>query len=119
MALPKPPTAIVAANDEMAAGCIRALRQQGVRVPEDVSVTGFNDVSTAQYCEPPLTTIRVPLLDLGMRAMQMVLRARNGERVELEQVGVELIVRESTGPAKPAPASDVRIVEPRPQSEGV
>ncbi|HEY8477655.1 MAG TPA: LacI family DNA-binding transcriptional regulator, partial [Chloroflexota bacterium] len=42
MALPKPPTAIVAATDEMAAGCVRALRQQGVRVPEDVSVTGFN-----------------------------------------------------------------------------
>jgi LacI family transcriptional regulator len=103
MSAPHPPTAIIAANDEMAAGCIRALRRRGVRVPEDVSVVGFNDVPTAADCEPPLTTIRLPLRHVGARAVQMALEVRSGDQVASEEVAGELVVRQSTGPASRPP----------------
>jgi DNA-binding LacI/PurR family transcriptional regulator len=64
-ALPKPPTAIMCGNDLLALGAISAARGRGLRVPEDVAVTGFNDFEFAQFADPPLTTVAVPGYDLG------------------------------------------------------
>jgi DNA-binding LacI/PurR family transcriptional regulator len=92
-------TAIFAANDQMALGLIRALSEQGRRVPEDVSVVGFDDLPEAPYFAPPLTTVRQEFRLLGHRIMDMVERALAGEddpRTDL--VEPELVVRSSTAP---------------------
>ena len=92
-------TAIFAANDQMALGLIRALSEAGRRVPEDVSVVGFDDLPEAPYFAPPLTTVRQEFRLLGNRIMDMVERALAGEpdpRADLVQP--ELVVRSSTAP---------------------
>jgi LacI family repressor for deo operon, udp, cdd, tsx, nupC, and nupG len=66
------PTAIFASNDTMAIGAIRALRQLRLKVPEDVSVVGFDDQESASLHDPPLTTVHIPRLDVGYRAMMML-----------------------------------------------
>ncbi|GAA3501413.1 LacI family DNA-binding transcriptional regulator [Streptomyces prasinosporus] len=101
--LPEPPTAVFAASDQMALGAIEALRRRGLRVPEDMSVVGFDDLPEVRWSAPPLTTVRQPLADMGELAVRTVLRLARDEppdspRVEL---GTELVVRASTAvPAK-------------------
>lgn len=95
--LPEPPTAIFASNDEMAFGAIDAARDRGLRIPDDLSVIGFDDVPQAASMYPPLSTVRQPLEQMGRVATQMLLRliedpAAPAERVELP---TELIVRQS------------------------
>jgi LacI family transcriptional regulator len=63
--LPDPPTAIMGGNDLLALGALRAARIRGLRVPDDVAITGFNDFEFAQFADPPLTTVRVPGYELG------------------------------------------------------
>jgi LacI family transcriptional regulator len=75
MRLRKPPTAIFCASDLMALGCLQALTELGLDVPGDVSVVGYNDVEFARHLKPPLTTCRVPNLELGARAVEMLLDA--------------------------------------------
>ena len=92
-------TAVFAANDAMALGLFRALQQRGRRVPEDVSVVGFDDLPEAAYFSPPLTTVRQEFQLLGHRIMDLVERALAGEadpRADLVQP--ELVVRSSTAP---------------------
>jgi DNA-binding LacI/PurR family transcriptional regulator len=93
-------TAIMAFNDVSALGAIRALFEAGVRVPEDVSVVGFDDIQSAEFQHPGLTTIRQPLRKMGRTAAEVVLRrVRNpSERPQMREIVVEpeLIVREST-----------------------
>jgi LacI family transcriptional regulator len=72
------PTAIFAANDAMAIGCLAALRERGLRVPEDVSLVGFDDVPIARYLTPALTTVQVPIAELGRQAMARLLAAIDG-----------------------------------------
>jgi LacI family transcriptional regulator len=96
----EPFTAILAFNDVSALGAIRALFEAGVRVPEDVSVVGFDDIQSAEFQHPGLTTIRQPLREMGRTAAEVVLgRVRNpSTRRALEiMVEPELIIRESTG----------------------
>jgi LacI family transcriptional regulator len=69
------PTAIFAANDAMAIGALSALREDGLRVPEDVAVAGFDDIPTARYVTPPLSSVHVPIAQLGERAMELLLGA--------------------------------------------
>jgi DNA-binding LacI/PurR family transcriptional regulator len=64
------PTAVMASNDLMAIGCLVALKELGLRVPDDLSVMGIDDVATAQFVDPPLTTIALPLHDLGAAGME-------------------------------------------------
>ncbi|NGO70807.1 LacI family DNA-binding transcriptional regulator [Streptomyces boncukensis] len=102
MELPEPPTAVFASSDQMALGAIEALRRRGLRVPEDVSVVGFDDLPEVRWSAPPLTTVRQPLSDMGKVAARMVLREARGEendspRVEL---ATELMLRASTGPPR-------------------
>lgn len=93
------PTAIFVANDEMAVGVLHALHDEGVRVPEDVSVVGFDDMPYAAHLTPPLTTIRQDFDDVGRRTFDLLLgllenRSRSDDRVLIEP---ELVVRRSTG----------------------
>jgi LacI family transcriptional regulator len=91
-------TALAALNDSMAIGALSLLRSRGIAVPERVSVIGFDDMPIARDVTPALTTVRLPLTDMGARAMTLALEEpadRTAPRIE--QVGAELIRRESTG----------------------
>lgn len=92
-------TAIFAANDQMALGLMRALHEAGRRVPEDVSVVGFDDLPEARFFTPPLTTVRQPFSTLGHRVMDLVERALGGEVApSAALVHTELVVRDSSAP---------------------
>jgi DNA-binding LacI/PurR family transcriptional regulator len=98
LARPGPPVdAVFAASDLMAAGALRALRAAGRRVPEDVAVVGFEDSPVARYTQPPLTTVRQPIEDMGRQATRLLLAeaAGGGGRLRLI-LDVDLVVREST-----------------------
>jgi len=94
------PTAIACMNDEMAIGAIQALKSNGLQVPADVSVTGFDDINYARYCDPPLTTIAQPSEDMGSIAVDLLLRLINGEKLDEEEhvLPYDFIVRKSTSP---------------------
>jgi LacI family transcriptional regulator len=95
-------TAIVAGNDLMALGCIDALREAGLDVPGDVSVVGFNDMDWCDRFDPPLTTVRVPHHELGVRAADLLLERLADPAAPARHVvlDTELVVRGSTGPAR-------------------
>jgi LacI family transcriptional regulator len=96
--LPAPPTAIFAANDETALGVIEAARMRGLRVPEDLSVVGFDDTPIAQMASPPLTTVRQALREMGAAALGTALRLAAGGRPDSHHVELttDLVVRRST-----------------------
>lgn len=98
MDLKERPTAIFAASDQMALGVYEGLRQRGLRVPEDVSVVGFDDLPEAQWSSPPLTTVRQPLTEMGMLAARTLLRLARGEQPDSPRVelATDLVVRDST-----------------------
>ncbi|PSM45337.1 LacI family transcriptional regulator [Streptomyces dioscori] len=100
LGLPEPPTAIFAGNDEIAVGVIETARTRGLRIPEDLSVVGFDDTSLAQIASPPLTTVRQPLREMGGAALRTALRLAGGEKVESHHIelATELVVRTSTAP---------------------
>lgn len=95
-------TAVVAANDLLALGCYDALAQAGLRCPEDVSVTGFNDMPFSDKFNPPLTTVHIPLNEMGERAAEVLLRHLTDPDAPPETILLrrELVVRGSTGPAR-------------------
>ena len=96
-------TAIFCFNDIAAIGAIRALRDAGLSVPGDVSVVGFDDIQSAAYTTPSLTTVRQPLLEMGRRGAQVLLdRIANKDKEYPGEIVMapELVVRESTGPAR-------------------
>ncbi|GAB3689354.1 LacI family DNA-binding transcriptional regulator [Nocardiopsis oceani] len=95
------PTAVFVSSDQMALGVYEALRQRGLRVPEDVSVVGFDDLPEARWSSPPLTTVRQPLADMGRLAVRTVQRLVQNETIESSRVELAtgLIVRHSTGRA--------------------
>lgn len=98
---PKRPTAIVCANDVMAAVAIREIHRMGLRVPEDVSVVGFTNEGIGEVCHPPLTTIAQPELEIGRRAMKMLIqkveeKAEDRKKPETLILPSELIIRSST-----------------------
>jgi LacI family transcriptional regulator len=100
LSLPEPPTAIFAFNDNMAVGALRVARARGIRVPEELSVVGFDDVELAAVASPTLTTVRQPLTELGRMAVDRLVRLLAGQRFETLHVelGTRLVVRESTAP---------------------
>lgn len=95
------PTAIFCANDEMAMGAMHEIRRAGLRIPEDISVVGFDDIRYAEILDPPLTTIAQPTEEIGEHTMRRLCRAIEGGDIgaEPEIVPHRLVVRESTGPA--------------------
>ncbi|WP_439145672.1 LacI family DNA-binding transcriptional regulator [Streptomyces canus] len=94
-------TAVFAANDDMAVGLIRALLEAGLRVPEDVSVVGFDDIPVSAYVTPPLTTVRQPFDAVareGLRLLVQAIEKPDAEPAPASDPPVELVVRASTAP---------------------
>lgn len=98
--LAQPPTAVFTGNDEIALGVIETARTRGLRVPEDLSVVGFDDTLLARMASPALTTIRQPLREMGGIALRTALRLANGDKIESHHIelATELVVRDSTAP---------------------
>ncbi|MCX5534627.1 LacI family transcriptional regulator [Streptomyces sp. NBC_00006] len=97
------PTAIVCDDDKLAAGAYKAARRLGLRVPDDLSITGFDDLTLATAIEPELTTVRLPAEEVGAHGMRALLAVLDNREAETTPLPVELIVRGSTGPAAPRP----------------
>jgi LacI family transcriptional regulator len=96
------PTAVLASNDESAIGAMVALKQYGIRIPEDISLVGFDDILATQYVDPPLTTVRVPLHEMGAMGMRQLLRVLNGEKVErVYQLAHQVVERQSASQPRP------------------
>jgi LacI family xylobiose transport system transcriptional regulator len=99
---PDAPTAVLCGNDLQALGVYEAARQAGLRIPEDLSVVGFDDITAGRWSGPPLTTVRQPMVEMGATATQLVLALAAGQplaqtRIEL---ATSLIVRDSTAPPR-------------------
>ena len=95
---PNRPTAVFAANDISAIATIESARTLGLRVPEDVSVVGFDNIPESALCTPPLTTVQQPIREMGNRAVTLLVRLINGEEPAETHItlGTELVVRQST-----------------------
>lgn len=89
-------TAVFAANDQMAYGVRLGLYRLNIRVPEDISLVGFDDLPNSIYTMPPLTTIRQPIYEVGRLAAELILKMIGGEEVQSSKLQLELVVREST-----------------------
>ena len=102
MALPIPPTAIVVGNDSLAVGCYNAAHEMELNIPTDVSIVGVNDIPTAKYMTPPLTTVRIYMDFMGETAVEMLLeRIRKGRKIPIEvTVASKLKIRKSVAQAK-------------------
>jgi LacI family transcriptional regulator, galactose operon repressor len=98
----EPPTAIFCFNDNMAIGAMQTARARGVRIPEDLSIVGFDDLQEAEIVTPALTTIRQPLAEMGRIAVSLLMRLLDNQRLEALHVelGTRLVVRDSTAPPR-------------------
>lgn len=92
------PTAVFSMNDEMAIGCIQGLKSAGIRVPEEMSITGFDDIEFARYSDPPLTTIAQPAEELGRASFNTLLELIEGKELQQTETVLpyEFVVRKST-----------------------
>ncbi|GGZ87219.1 LacI family transcriptional regulator [Streptomyces subrutilus] len=93
------PTAVICDDDILAAGACKAARRLGLRVPEDLSVTGFDDLALATAVEPELTTVHLPAEQVGEQGMSALLAVLDGAPWDAPDIPVRLVVRESSGPA--------------------
>lgn len=95
-----PPTAIFGSNDREALGCLFRLAELGIQVPEQVSVAGFDDIETTRYVQPPLTTVHVPMYDIGVMGVKQFLRALGQTEIlePIHRVPHSLVIRASTAP---------------------
>ncbi len=91
-------TAVQAANDLVAIGAATIFLNQGLKIPEDLSIVGFGNVLISEYFRVPLTTIRQPKLRLGVAAMDSMIKLLRGERPESKRLGAEIVIRKSTAP---------------------
>ena len=94
------PTAIFAANDRMAIGAMRAIHEAGLRVPEDISVIGLDDIEFSPFANPPLTTVSQPIVKMALTAVDLLIKLLAGEQPLVTRITLipELVVRESTCP---------------------
>ncbi|HEY1254714.1 MAG TPA: substrate-binding domain-containing protein, partial [Terracidiphilus sp.] len=115
LAQPHPPTAVCCYNDMSAFGAMRSICMHGLRVPEDISIVGFDDLFLSSYTQPPLTTVRQPMRRMGQLAMEHLLMLMSGEESVVQiKVPAELIVRESTARVKERETRDSKA----PKSKG-
>lgn len=94
------PDAVICGNDEIAIGMLRGLRAHGLRVPDDVAVTGFDDIGYAELSDPPLTTVRQPREQLAREALRVLAEARTSPGLRRIAVAPQLVVRGTTRPEK-------------------
>jgi LacI family transcriptional regulator len=107
----EPPTALVCARDVVAVGAMKAAHALGLDVPRDVSVIGYDDIDVATYAEPPLTTLRLPMPELGKLAFDLLMQARAGASESgLHRLSGRLVERSSTGPP---PGNGRAVARPR------
>ncbi len=99
------PTAIICVNDFTAVGVLRELREQGLRVPTDVSLTGFDNIKLSEYCDPPLTTVDIPRDQIGRLAFASLSPDKERMRAPGRELVIEpqMVLRDSTGPAQKKP----------------
>jgi LacI family transcriptional regulator len=97
---PDPPTAIFACNDLMALGALRAANKAGLRVPEDLSIVGYDNIDLTNFINPPLTTISQEQETVGLWAMKALVRRITGKHLPVQKaiIPTRLVVRESTAP---------------------
>lgn len=101
LGLPQAPTAVFCYNDMSALGALRCIHESGLRVPEDISLVGFDDLFFTSYTQPPLTTVRQPRQRMGLLAMEILLKLMSGQdSTDTIEVPAELIVRDSTAPPR-------------------
>ncbi|MFE3034056.1 LacI family DNA-binding transcriptional regulator [Streptomyces canus] len=100
--LPEPPTAVFVCSDQMALGVYEALAERGLRVPEDISVVGFDDLPEARWTTPALTTVRQPLSEMAATALRLLVRMMEGDRPEntRTELSTRLVERASTAPPR-------------------
>jgi len=100
LSMPEVPTAVLVINDFSAMGALRAAKEMGYRVPQDISIIGYGDVPFASMTDPPLTTIRAPYQEMGYEAADMLGKLISGKRFSKKHMvfPVELVVRKSTAP---------------------
>ncbi len=102
LALSDPPTAIFGFNDNVAVGALHAARERNLRVPEDLSIVGFDDTEHAVIVTPRLTSVRQPLAEMGRTGVSLLIRLIDGQRVDAlrMELSTKLVVRESTAPPR-------------------
>jgi DNA-binding LacI/PurR family transcriptional regulator len=100
LSLSEPPTAVFAVSDRAALGAMEAIKEAGLRVPEDISVVGFDDAVDAEHSAPPLTTIHYARAQMGVLALATLLEMMEGKRDRPTRtcIHTELVVRSSTAP---------------------
>ena len=100
--LDPPPTAVFAQNDQMAVGVLRAARDRGLKIPDELSVIGVDDIPLAAYFSPPLTTLRQDFARIGREATSLLIQTVELPDAPAHQLRItaELIIRRSTGPAR-------------------
>jgi LacI family transcriptional regulator len=98
----RPPTAVLTSNDLTAVGALRAIHRAGLRVPDDISVVGFDDIELSQFTNPPLTTIRLSRDELGRKAFDVLYEAVKAPKEKSQQIHIStgLVIRESTARAR-------------------
>lgn len=103
LSLPEPPTALFVSNDAMAFGAMEAARELGFRIPDDLSIIGFDDIPQAAHVHPPLSTVHQPLEEMGRSAVTLLLKYIANPRAEIERVelSTRLVLRESCRPLCP------------------
>ncbi len=109
LALPEPPTAIFAAADTLALGAYHFLYERNLRIPDTMSIVGFDDLLLSSHAIPPLTTVRQPLLEMGRSAVSMLLRLIANEQLEVvrAELATPLIKRASCAPPRTAPLKPI------------
>ena len=96
LALAEPPTAIMGGNDLLALGVMRAVRAAGLKIPDDIAVTGFNDFNFSAFVDPPLTTVAIPAYEMGAASATILIDRVEGKETESRRTfPVELVLRES------------------------
>jgi LacI family transcriptional regulator len=108
LSLPQPPTAVFAVSDRAALGAIDAIKEAGLRVPQDISIVGFDDLANAEHSVPPLTTVHYAREEMGTFALQCLLdRIANKSQAPTRTcVLTELVVRASTAPCRDGNVGD-------------
>jgi LacI family transcriptional regulator len=100
------PTAVFAANDAMAIGALSAFNEIGIRVPDEIALVGFDDIPIARFLSPPLTTVRVPIAELGRRSLEALLDS--SRRKVSQTLETLLVVRQSCGATRTKSEEDSR-----------
>ena len=98
LAQPAPPTAVFCHSDVMALGALSLAKRRGLKVPDDLSIVGFDNIALSEFCDPPLTTVSQPRFDIGREGMLLLLEQMQGHNVNSGSrlLDCELIVRGST-----------------------